>query len=185
METVPGRSKSTPGHPGVFDHVIAVGQGVQNAICQEIPSTVIYNGSDAAHISRSQRGANSSTAVSATMTSWEASCDSLRKNAPKLIEAVSRLPERFKLLLVGWGPLRQRLLDGGRVAPGVARSPPDSHLGDYYRAMDGFCLASQSKGSDWPHWKPCCGLGHQHFAPVLSQLLLDRVHCVYSEGCHR
>lgn len=174
---------------GVFDHVIAVSQGVQNAVCQEIPSTVIYNGTDAAHISRSQprheirrrHGFGDDDFVVGSVLRF-----SPEKRPEKLIEAVSRLPERFKLLLVGWGPLRQRLLDmANAIAPGrcaVVRA--DSHLGDYYQAMDGFCLASQSEGFGLATLEALlCGL------PVIStrtgfvpELLLDRVHCVHSEG---
>jgi glycosyltransferase involved in cell wall biosynthesis len=174
---------------GVFDHVIAVSQRVQNAICHGIPSTVIYNGSDAAHISRSQprheirrrHGFADDDFVVGSVLRF-----SPEKRPEKLIEAISRLPSRFKLLLVGWGGLRQRLLDmANELAPGrcaVVRA--DAHLGDYYHAMDAFCLASQSEGFGLATLEALlCGL------PVIStrtgfvpELLLDRVHCVHSEG---
>ena len=173
----------------VFDHVIAVSQGVKNAICKGIPSTVIYNGSDVAHISRShprneirrRHGFGDNDFVVGSVLRF-----SPEKRPEKLIEAVSRLPARFKLLLVGWGPLRQRLLDlANELAPGrctLVRA--DCHLGDFYQAMDTFCLASQSEGFGLATLEALlCGL------PVVStrtgfvpELLLDRVHCVHSEG---
>jgi len=172
----------------VFDHVIAVSRGVQQAICNGIASTVIYNGSDVSHISRSE--SRNETRLRHGFTDSDFVVGSVLRFSPekrpeKLIEAISRLPARFKLLLVGWGPLRPRLLElANELAPGrcaVVRA--DSHLGDYYHSLDAFCLASQSEGFGLATLEALlCGL------PVVStrtgfvpELLLDRVHCIHSD----
>ncbi len=172
----------------VFDHVIAVSRGVEQAICQGIPGTVIYNGSDATHIARSESRAETRRRhgfSDADFVVGSVLRFSPEKRPEALIAAISRLPARFKLLLVGWGSLRPRLLElANELAPGrcaVVRA--DCHLGNYYQALDTFCLASQSEGFGLATLEALlCGL------PVVStrtgfvpELLLDRVHCVQSD----
>jgi glycosyltransferase involved in cell wall biosynthesis len=173
---------------GVFDHVIAVSEGVKAAVCKGIPGTVIYNGADIAHVSRSQSrleirsryGFDDTDFVVGSVLRY-----SSEKRPETLIEAVAQLPKRFKLLLVGWGPLRQQLFDlANRLIPGrcvLVRA--DANLGDFYQAMDAFCLASQSEGFGLATLEALlCGL------PVVSartgfvpELLVDRVHCVLTD----
>jgi glycosyltransferase involved in cell wall biosynthesis len=58
------------------------------------------------------------------------------------------LPKRFKALLVGWGPLQQRLLEmANRLIPGrFAITKATRCLGDYYQAMDCMCMVSREEG---------------------------------------
>jgi glycosyltransferase involved in cell wall biosynthesis len=65
-----------------------------------------------------------------------------------LIEAVALLPRTFKLLLVGYGPRRAELLDlaNNRIPGRYAIVKASDYLGDYYGAMDAFCLPSAHEG---------------------------------------
>jgi len=69
------------------------------------------------------------------------------KRPAALIEALAGLPERFKGLFVGWGPLREQLMElANRHIPGrYAFAEAEGHLGDYYHAMECFCLPSASQ----------------------------------------
>lgn len=135
----------------ILDHVVAVGDRVARTVCQGLPTTVIHNGVDTAHLSRScsreamraRLGFANDDFVIGSVSRF-----SYEKRPRVLIEAVSRLPTRHKLLLVGWGPLYEELRYlADRLAPGRVRFA-QSHrdLGDYYQAMDVFALASASEG---------------------------------------
>jgi len=135
----------------VFDHVIAVSESVKDAVCQGYPTTVIANGADAArvaasrpaHVVRQAHGFAPDDFVLGFVGRFAP-----EKRVGVLLEAVARLPRRFKALLVGWGPQRQTLMDmanalvPGRYAFALARE----YLGDYYQSMDAVCLVSESEG---------------------------------------
>lgn len=173
----------------VVDHVVAVSQRVQQAVCQGFPTTVIYNGVDTAHLTRSaprsevrkRFGLSDADFVVGSVMRL-----STEKRPELLIEALSRLPQHFKLLLVGWGPLQQKLLDlANRIAPlRCVITPGTAHMGDYYSAFDAFCLPSQSEGFGLATLEAMfCGVPvvttNTGFAP---ELLVDRSSYVQCEG---
>ncbi len=66
-----------------------------------------------------------------------------------MLRAVATLPDRFKALIVGWGPMLpelQALVE--QHLPGRAGFVTASeYLGDYYRAMDAFCTPGDTEGT--------------------------------------
>ena len=64
------------------------------------------------------------------------------------MESLTRLPEQFKLLLVGSGRRQAELLDfANRRIPGrFAMVAANDYLGDFYAAMDAFALVSAHEG---------------------------------------
>ena len=136
----------------VVDHTIAVSPRVlQRACYPTIPSTMIMNGVDLAHLGhtrsraevRERFGFASNDFVLGTVGRF-----SQEKRMPLLIEAVARLPRRFKLLLVGHGARRAELQQlANDLIPGrFAFAATDNYLGDHYRAMDAFGLVSDYEG---------------------------------------
>jgi glycosyltransferase involved in cell wall biosynthesis len=102
------------------------------------------------------------------------------KHPEQLVEAIARLPRQFKLFLVGWGALRQKLLDlANEIAPlRCVIAGAAENLGDYYSAFDAFCLPSESEGFGLATLEAMfCGVPvittNTGFAP---ELLVDRVH---------
>jgi glycosyltransferase involved in cell wall biosynthesis len=73
---------------------------------------------------------------------------SREKRAHAVIEAVARLPAQFRALLVGWGALRNELMElaNERIPGRFAFATAWEYLGDYYQAMDAVCLASATEG---------------------------------------
>lgn len=173
----------------VIDHVIAVSQNVQRSVCDGFASSVIYNGVDTAHLTRtaprdevrSRFGFAPGDFVLGSVMRLSG-----EKCPEQLIEAISKLPPRFKLFLVGWGTRKQKLLDlANEIAPGRCTiSAATENLGDYYSAFDAFCLPSTSEGfglatleamfCDVPVITTRTG-----FAP---ELLDERVHYVHCES---
>jgi glycosyltransferase involved in cell wall biosynthesis len=166
-----------------IDHVIAVSQGVQRQVCNGFPSSVIYNGIDAAQLTRTaprdefraRFGFGPDDFVIGSVMRLAA-----EKHPEQLVEAIARLPRRFKLFLVGWGPWKQKLLDlANELAPlRCVIAGAAEHLGDYYRAFDAFCLPSESEGFGLATLEAMfCGVPvittNTGFAP---ELLIDRVH---------
>lgn len=135
----------------VIDHVVAVSSGVRETIGRKFPCTVIPNGIDVSHIAPSRSRTEVRQALGFAPEdfvlgyvgrfSWE-------KRPRTVIEAVARLPPRFKALLVGWGPERQQLLEAAnQQIPGrYALVEGDRHIGDYYQALDALCLPSEWEG---------------------------------------
>jgi len=135
----------------VTDHVVAVSERVRRAVCNGFPSTVIPNGVDPLHLTRSRPR----DAVRASLGFQPGDFVvgfvgrfSPEKNPFAVIEAVARLPLHFKALMVGFGHLRDELIDrANALIPSrftVVRG--EDHLGDLYAAMDAFCLASHAEG---------------------------------------
>jgi glycosyltransferase involved in cell wall biosynthesis len=172
-----------------FDHVIAVSRTVEERVCQGFHSTVIYNGVDLSHVTRTlprdearaRFGFSSSDfVVGSVMRLSSEKCPEL------LVQAVARLPKHVKLFLVGWGPLRHKLLDlANDLAPmRCVIAPADEHLGDYYHAFDAFCLPSESEGFGLATLEAqFCGLPvvttRTGYAP---ELLQDGVHYLQCAG---
>lgn len=177
------------GCASVFDRVIAVSRTVQQQVCHGFSSTVIYNGLDTSHLTRSAPRdevrarfgfAPDDYVVGSVMRL------SSEKHPELLVEAIARLPRRVKLFLVGWGALRQKLLDlANDIAPmRCVIAPADEHLGDYYRAFDAFCLPSDSEGFGLATLEAMfCGVPvittRTGFAP---ELLDDGVHYLQCQG---
>lgn len=171
----------------IVDHVIAVSKNVQRQICNGFPSTVIYNGLDTSHLTRSaprdeiraRFGFAPDDFVLGSVMRLAS-----EKHPERLVEAVAKLPRRFKLFLVGWGSWRQKLLDMiNAIAPlrGVITAATEN-LGDYYSAFDAFCLPSESEGFGLATLEALfCGVPaittKTGFAP---ELLVDRVHYLQS-----
>jgi glycosyltransferase involved in cell wall biosynthesis len=135
----------------ILDHVIAVSEAVKKRTCQGFPTTVIPNGVDAARLARSR----SREAVRSSLNFQPGDFVvgyvgrfSPEKRVPLLVEAMARLPARFKLLLVGWGAQTAQLLEQANACiPGrYALVTAWNYLGDYYQAMDAFCLVSEAEG---------------------------------------
>lgn len=136
---------------GGFDHVIAVSQRVHDMVCQGFPTSVIMNGIDETRLSRTR----SRDAVRRTLgfqpedfVLGYVGRFSEEKNPFSVIDAVARLPSKFKALLVGFGHQRSQMLErANALIPGrYAFVQADKHLGDLYGAMDAFCLTSVSEG---------------------------------------
>lgn len=134
----------------LVDHVVAV-SGKAQAVCSDFPTTVIANGVDTAHVAssrsredvRRQCGFLESDFVLGFVGRF-----SPEKRPEAVIEAVAGLPSQYKALLVGWGPMRESLMElANRRIPGrYAFAAARDHLGDYYQAMDCFCLPSLTEG---------------------------------------
>lgn len=134
-----------------LDHVVAVSQRVQRLVCEGFSSSVIYHGLDTSHLTRTaprdevraRFGFSKDDFVLGSVMRLSS------EKAPELlVEAIARLPRQYKLLLVGWGPLKQKLLNlANDSAPlRCVITSADEHLGDYYRAFDSYCLPSHSEG---------------------------------------
>lgn len=135
----------------VVDHVVAVTRRVRQEVCDGFPTTVIYNGVDHNHLTRSEPRDATRARLGLRPTDFVLGSVmrlSREKSPELLVEAIARLPERFKLVLVGWGALQHKLLElGNRIAPNrLTIVPGESDMGDYYQAFDAFCLPSFSEG---------------------------------------
>lgn len=135
----------------VADHVVAVSRRVGEQICHDIPKSIITNGVDTSHIAscssraamRDQLGFAPDDFVLGYVGRFFP-----EKNVELLIETASRAPDHYKLLLVGWGIMQDHLRElAERSIPGrYVMVAADRYLGDFYRAMDAFCLPSTSEG---------------------------------------
>ena len=104
------------------DHIVAISGQVEHKICTAHPSTVILNGVDAARLAptrgrgemRAQLGFSDDDFVLGFVGRFAE-----EKRPEVLLEAVSRLPEHFKVLMVGFGHLRSQLMDlANQLIPG-------------------------------------------------------------------
>lgn len=139
------------GSSQAVDHVIAVSERVRARVCDGFPTTTILNGVDSSRLGqtrpaddvRRQLGFSSSDFVIGSVGRL-----TREKQMDLLIEAVARLPQKFKLLLVGSGRRRDELmrLANERIPGRHAFVAAHDYLGDYYRAMDAFSLVSAHEG---------------------------------------
>ena len=135
----------------VVDHVVAVSQRVKHRVCAGFPTTVIYNGVDTQRLSQTRSREDMRRGLGFDRDDFVLGYVgrfSGEKGVTRLVEAVHRLPQNFKVLLVGWGAERPALMDqANHQIPGryvFARA--DDYLGDYYQCMDAFCLPSHEEG---------------------------------------
>ena len=135
----------------VVDHVIAVSPRVWKRNCRDFSGSVIPNGVDATHLARSQTRSEMRASLGFRDDDFIVGYIgrfSPEKRPQVVIDAVAKLPHRFKALLVGWGPMYHDLLErANRLIPGryafdFARGP----VGDYYQAMDALCMSSEEEG---------------------------------------
>jgi|GEM_PF-1136574 len=135
----------------VVDHVVSVSRRVRERVAGDFPTTIIPNGVDLAHLARSlprdaaraRFGFGPEDYVIGYVGRF-----SHEKRAHRLIEAAAELPPRFKILLVGWGPLDARLLElaNARVPGRFALTLGKECVGDYYEAIDALCMVSTEEG---------------------------------------
>ncbi|MEK6257148.1 MAG: glycosyltransferase family 4 protein [Planctomycetota bacterium] len=135
----------------VIDHAIAVSPRVKERACRTIPSTMIMNGVDLAHLGHTHSRAAGREKLGFAPHDFvlgSVGRFSEEKRMPLLIEAVAQLPRQFKLLLVGHGARGDELLrQANELIPGrFAFASASDYLGDYYRAMDAFSLVSEHEG---------------------------------------
>jgi glycosyltransferase involved in cell wall biosynthesis len=169
------------------EHVIAVSQSVQRQVCNGFQygdyngwTRLISRDRHARRGSRPARFGPDDFVLGSVMRF------STEKHPEVLIEAITRLPRRYKLLLVGWGSLRHKLLElANAIAPlRCVITAAEEHLGDYYSALDAFCLPSESEGFGLATLEALfCGVPvittKTGFAP---ELLVDRVNYLYCTG---
>lgn len=135
----------------VTDHSIAVSRRAQKAVCEGFPSTVIHNGIDTARLansrsrrdSRTQLGYRDDDFVLGIVARY-----SPEKRIELLIETIARLPSNFKMLAVGCGPRLHQMLQlaNERIPNRYAFVKAHSYLGNYYQAMDAYCMTSEHEG---------------------------------------
>ncbi len=133
------------------DHVIAVSDRVRRHACDGVPTTVIYNGVDAARLAttlprdeaRAALGFGPGDFVVGFLGRFAP-----EKRVPLILDALAGMPSNVKALLVGWGPLLPELREQAeRLGPGrVAIVTAADYLGDYYQAMDAFTLLGVEEG---------------------------------------
>jgi glycosyltransferase involved in cell wall biosynthesis len=135
----------------VADHVVAVSRRVGERVLTGLPTTVIPNGVDTAHLARTRPAGAVREALgfrAGDFVLGYVGRFSDEKRPHLVAQAVARLPAQFKALFVGWGPLQPQLLDySNRLIPGryaFVRAVND--VGDYYGAMDALCLPSEEEG---------------------------------------
>jgi glycosyltransferase involved in cell wall biosynthesis len=136
---------------GVVHHVVAVSKQVERSVCAGFRSTVIPNGVDPLHLARSRPRHDVRAGLGFAHSDFVVGFVgrfSEEKNPFAVVDAVARLSDRFKLLLIGFGPLEPSLRARAETTiPGrFALLRADDCVGDLYAAMDVFCLASYSEG---------------------------------------
>jgi glycosyltransferase involved in cell wall biosynthesis len=167
---------------GLLDHVVAVSGRVRDLTCNGTPTTVIPNGVDTSRLAwtlpreevRRGLGFGPGDFVVGYLGRL-----AIEKNVDMILRAVANLPDRFKVLVVGWGPMLPYLREQADLhLPGRAGFvTATEYLGDYYRAMDAFCTPGDSEGT------PLTVLEAMHCeVPVLAtpvgavpELIQDRV----------
>ena len=135
----------------VTDHVVAVSQRVRDVLDPSYDTTVILNGIDSARLahtrSRQEKRRELGLADGDFVLGYVGRL-SHEKRPEMLIQSLASLPRNVKALIVGWGPMRASLMEmANDYAPGrVIFATGSSYLGDFYRAMDAFCLLSSQEG---------------------------------------
>jgi glycosyltransferase involved in cell wall biosynthesis len=139
------------GSSAVLDHVVAVSHSVKRRVCAMYPTSVIFNGIDAARLaqSRSREAARAALGFGpGDFVLGYVGRFSPEKRPQVVLEAAALLPPPFKAFLVGWGVQRHALEEFARKRlPGRhAFAVASDYLGDYYHAMDAVCLVSEEEG---------------------------------------
>jgi glycosyltransferase involved in cell wall biosynthesis len=135
-----------------LDHVVAVSGRVRDLTCDGTPATVIPNGVDTARLAwtlpreevRRGLGFGPGDFVLGYLGRLAP-----EKHVDLILCAVATLPDCFKVLVVGWGPMLPHLQNLADLhLPGRACFVTTAeYLGDYYRAMDAFCTPGDSEGT--------------------------------------
>ena len=135
----------------VSDAVIAVSERVRQLVCSHPNTTVIPHGVDASALapdrSRRELRASLGFAPSDFVLGFVGRFFP-EKHPEVVIDTLSRLPDRFKGLMVGWGPLCAQLTDmASHLIPGrsVFRTAFQD-VGNYYHTMDALCVPSREEG---------------------------------------
>jgi glycosyltransferase involved in cell wall biosynthesis len=139
------------GSSAVIDHVVAVSHAVKRRVCAKYPTSVIFNGIDAARLARTRPREAVRAALGFGPEDFVLGYVgrfSPEKRPQVVLEAVALLPPPFKAFLVGWGMQRPDLAEfAGKRLPGRhAFAAASDYLGDYYHAMDAVCLVSEEEG---------------------------------------
>ena len=136
----------------VIDHVVAVSTRVKDRVAGGLPTTVIPNGVDLAHLARTRPAGVVRKSLGFRADDFVLGYVgrfSDEKQPHLLVDAVARLPAPFKAsLFVGWGPLGGRLLAyaNARIPGRYAFVKATNDVGDYYAALDALCLPSAEEG---------------------------------------
>ncbi|WDI40597.1 glycosyltransferase family 4 protein [Bremerella sp. P1] len=135
----------------ITDHVIAVSQRAKKLVCDGFETTVIPNGIDTARLAttRSRKDVRESLGFGPhDFLLGIVARFSSEKRFELLIETVASLPRNFKMLAVGFGPKLTKYLEmANRLIPNrYAFVSATDYLGDYYQAMDAYCMTSEHEG---------------------------------------
>jgi glycosyltransferase involved in cell wall biosynthesis len=134
------------------DHIVAVSNRVlRQCSCNGTPTTVIYNGVDTSRLARTQSRDEVRQSFGFGQDDFVLGYVGRladEKRPQTILKAVAGLPPQFKLLMVGWGRLLPNLMQAAnRLIPGrYAFVTATNYLGDYYEAMDAFCLLGVEEG---------------------------------------
>ncbi len=135
----------------VTDHVIAVSRRVQERVCDGFNSTMILNGIDTARLATTRSRSDVRESLGFQPHDFLLGIVarySSEKRFEMLIETVASLPRNFKLLAVGYGPKLAEYLElaNRRIPNRYAFVSAVDYMGDYYQAMDAYCMASAHEG---------------------------------------
>jgi glycosyltransferase involved in cell wall biosynthesis len=147
----PGNRWYLEGSARSIDHVVAVSHRVRRRLCQDRPTTVIYNGVDLGRLVPQRSRTRARAALGFTRDDFVVGYFGRlapEKRVEAIIDAIALLPARFKLLMVGWGHQYPELREhASRVLPGRHQfTYTATALGDLYHAVDAVCLASREEG---------------------------------------
>ncbi|OYP38811.1 glycosyltransferase family 4 protein [Rhodopirellula sp. MGV] len=134
-----------------IDHIIAVTDHVRDEVCEGWPVSVVLNGVDPHRVvrtrpkavSREQFGFSNDDFVVGFVGRF-----SEEKNPNLVLDAVARLPRHVKVLLVGYGPMLDGLLQTAmkRIPGRFVITEGNGDLGDHYAAMDTLVMPSRFEG---------------------------------------
>jgi hypothetical protein len=135
----------------VMDHAVAVSRRAKEHIANGTPASVIYNGVDPVHLTRTQDRASARAQLGFRPDDFVLGFVgrfSPEKRPQLLLEATAALPANFKCLFVGWGPLEWHLMKrANQLIPGrYAFVVGKQYLGDCYAVMDAACMVSAEEG---------------------------------------
>lgn len=135
----------------IIDHVVAVSGKVAKIVSPDLPTTVILNGVNPAHLASSLSPAESREALGFSPDDFVVGFVgrlSPEKQVHRIIEALTDCDREVKFFCVGWGPLRAELLDRCNADLPCRHVFREARrdLGNLYQAMDAFCFPSHEEG---------------------------------------
>ncbi|MCC9602336.1 glycosyltransferase family 4 protein [Stieleria sp. JC731] len=133
------------------DHIIAVTEHVREEVCEGWPVSVVLNGVDPHRLVRTQPRSVSREALGFSDDDFVVGFVgrfSEEKNPDLVLSALARLPRQCKALLIGYGPMRDSLLEQAmkRLPGRFVITEGNGDLGDYYASMDTFVMPSRFEG---------------------------------------